>query len=150
MFFIVSLSRGKPWFMNVCVTYMSISMILLPCCRQKFFKYCFGVVLLIFIPRALMQENKFSHFFKLWEYGMHNFFWYKILFWMYLCNSKQMHLQIYTRKHRLLKERSQLWLGDVLIFLPCKWLQCVKLLQNGFNGRALASHIQCQKIHIWR
>lgn len=64
MLFIVSLSRGKPWFMNVCVTYMSVFMLLLPCCWQKFFKYCFGDVLLIFVPRAFMQENTFSHFFQ--------------------------------------------------------------------------------------
>lgn len=133
MLFVVSLSQGKPWVMNVCVTYM----LLLPCCWQKFFEYCFGVVLLIFIPKAFVQENKFSHLFMPWKYGMHNFFCYKILFWMYLCNSKQMHLQIYTREHRLLKEGSQLWLWERFDIFTLQMIAMCKTLAERVQWQGL-------------
>lgn len=131
MLFVVSLSQGKPWFMNVCVTYM----LLLPCCWQKFFEYCFGVVLLIFIPRAFMQENKFSHVFMPWEYGMHNFSAIRYFFGcIYVIQSRCI--------YKFTQGNTDYWrkgvssgFGNVLIFLPFKWLQCVKLLQKGCNGK---------------
>lgn len=66
---------------------------------------------------------------------------------MYLCNSKQMHLQNSPMAAQITWER----LRDVLIFLPSKWLQRVKLLVGTWKPwlGSGTSQTCCQEISIW-
>lgn len=81
-----------------------------------------------FIPRAFIQENKFGHF-QTVEYGMHKFPCYKMLFLVYLCNSKQMHPQSLHIETQITEGRDfRSGLEKTLVFLPSKCFQCVKLV----------------------